>query len=644
MSKLESPRPESDTLSLGSKDSFDWIGDSREEISSDAEDYYQALPLDAINEETPAQEGGRRVVLFQSKPYKRIATYMTLITLATLSSKWSGLGSPRICRLQLYIWACYSSLKIFMPIWISHVLDGIDKFLNIHPRISKTSIPAMFLAIRMPVILMSFALLYAPVWYIVFPFHCPPDHHFCPFGAILRMFIFVFATGLVLAVVSVLMIFLRNHFQRKSFQDKVTASRFKMHILKELCLLAEREKKVRKHEDSATTRSVLTTTDSSMISVLDPILFSYPQMLIEMVMNLVLPSVNQFKGGDLRGRETKIAKTMKSPPSNTPWKTPKSTKEAKGLAQMIFKNLAARGERELVLDDFLAIIPNKETANEAYSLFDADQDGSITKMEFRAAVLRIVQEHHNLLQSLANAGSVLSVLDKFSYGLVAVILTLLLLVLVGVNVGALMGVVASFALSLNFIISDAANKTFHSLLMLFVVHPYDVGDRLVMSQNVGFSPENILTVIAINIQNTVFRHWNGDHVTVPNHILALTPLTNLSRNTEQWERLELALHLDDDPAIHTQGRIDQINTLRDKIEGFLLDNPRDFYSSFEMPVLNPADTGQNEHQLQTTRVVLNIRCKETQNTRKKLDRHLLLLSFLQKAIAGLNGVSLLTES
>lgn len=643
MSRLKSPQSELDTAPIDSNDSFNWLGDDRDATASD-DDSLETPPIDGIDENKLLQSDQPQESIFQWPLYRRLATHTFLFTLATLLAKCFGLGSPRIYGVQLYVWVLYGCLKVFLPMWILHVLDGVDKHLRIHPRLSKTIFPALFLAIRTPLILMILVLLYAPLWFVAFPSQCASKGFFCPFNLVLRVFIFVFASGVVTAIMFMLMILLRNNFQRKSFKDKMKESRFKMHLLEELSLLAQREKTVREHEGSDTRPAAFLKSDSGQPGILDTLLFVYPRLFIESAVNLVLPSVNALKGGDLGEQGKRIAQQLQHPADEgSHWKTPQTDKEAKDLARMIFNNLAPRGGHELTLADFLAIIPTKETATEAYYLFDADRDGSITRVEFRAAVVRIVHEHRNLMLSLANAGSVLSILDKFSYGVAATILFLLLLALAGVNIGALMGVVASFALSLNFIISDAANKTFHSLVMLFVVHPYDVGDRLVMTADVGFSSENILTVIAINIQNTVFRHWNGDQVTIPNHILALTPLTNLSRNTEQWERLELAVRLDDGLEAGAAEQIGQVESLKGRIDDFLGENPRDFYSSFELRAINPADTGQKENQLQIIYFVLNIRCKETQNTRKQWGRRLKLMAFLRSAIKSLKGLRLVTE-
>ena len=249
-------------------------------------------------------------------------------------------------------------------------------------------------------------------------------------------------------------------------------------------------------------------------------------------------------------------------------------------------------------------------------------------------MVRICREGRNLARSVANTGSALSIFDTIGTAIVSIGLLLTLLGLYGVRAYTILGMIGSFAFGFNFIIYDAANKTFHAILLLFVVHPYDVGDQIIPRKEVGFGEEEIITVTSINIQNTLFRRWNGAMISIPNHILALTPLTNLSRSHEQWEKVQFVIPLE--PAADRASLDSQtgsLGRLRKQVEEFLSAYPHDYYRAFDLRAKVAADAALPDTDCTRLALVLKIRCKETVDSQKRWARHARVLIFTSKLAA-----------
>ncbi|RYZ31566.1 MAG: mechanosensitive ion channel [Propionibacteriaceae bacterium] len=74
-------------------------------------------------------------------------------------------------------------------------------------------------------------------------------------------------------------------------------------------------------------------------------------------------------------------------------------------------------------------------------------------------------------------------------------------------------------------------------MFLFVVHPFDVGDRLLIDGELH-------TVAKIKLSTTVFEQGDGTKVWFPNDKLALGPILNQTRAARARESFEFAMDLD----------------------------------------------------------------------------------------------------
>jgi small-conductance mechanosensitive channel len=423
------------------------------------------------------------------------------------------------------------------------------------------------------------------------------------------------------------MMSIRSSFQEKTFKNKIIESRFKVHVVDQLVAAARQEKISRTIGDDRGHGNVQSTDWQFMYNL--P--FIIPSLILRVFRSRQrsaidggLPDFVEYSEQIARSLQTRGYESVATAP-------PLTDHKAKIMARMTFHYLSC-GRKILTREDFSRIIKNETASCDAYAIFDADGDGTITRSEFRSAVVKVFREQRNLGQSIANTGSALSVLDTISMIVVGAGLFLLLLALLGVKVQNILGVSASFILGMNFIIYDAANKTFHALLFLFVMHPYDIGDRVVIGKDIGYGDEDVMTVAHINIQNTVFRRWNSLLVSIPNHILAGGPVSNLSRGTEQWERIEFSLEAPDSQRLTVDEETNRLADMRHRIETFVLQYPQDYYQSFELRAVIAADSAKSEKNLDAIKFVLKIRCKETLDSQKKWIRHARILAFVKTVV------------
>jgi small-conductance mechanosensitive channel len=96
---------------------------------------------------------------------------------------------------------------------------------------------------------------------------------------------------------------------------------------------------------------------------------------------------------------------------------------------------------------------------------------------------------------------------------------------------------SSIMLSLSFLFGSSARSAFEAIIFLLMVHPYDVGDRVVIEG------ENYL-VSKINLLTTVLEKWDGKLIYMPTSRIMLADIYNYRRSLPQVEVITMRVAFD----------------------------------------------------------------------------------------------------
>ncbi|MCO5596545.1 hypothetical protein L7F22_050610 [Adiantum nelumboides] len=228
--------------------------------------------------------------------------------------------------------------------------------------------------------------------------------------------------------------------------------------------------------------------------------------------------------------------------------------EAKTAAKCIFKNVAQRDSRSIAREDLLRFVTTDEVPR-VLCLFEGAKDtGRITKKALKNWVVNVYQERKALAHSLNDTKTAVKELHRMSSAAVIVIIIVVWLLVLGIATTHVLLFVSSQLLLVGFMFSNTVKQVFEAIIFLFVMHPFDVGDRCIVD---GVQ----LIVEEMKILSTVFLKSDNEKVFYPNSVLAIKPISNLYRSPDMKDFLEFSVHIST-PA-------EKITTLKERIAAYV---------------------------------------------------------------------------
>ncbi|KAK4415737.1 Mechanosensitive ion channel protein 10 [Sesamum alatum] len=232
--------------------------------------------------------------------------------------------------------------------------------------------------------------------------------------------------------------------------------------------------------------------------------------------------------------------------------------EARDAAKRIFRNVAKHGHKYIDEDDLLRFMPKEEVDN-AIPLFEgAAESRRIKKSAFRNWVVKAYNERKCLAVSLNDAKTAIEELNKLASGFFW----------------------SSFHhnfLLVVFMFGNTAKMIFEAIIFVFVVHPFDVGDRCVID---GVQ----MVVDEMNILSTIFLKGDNEKVCYPNAVLATKPISNFNRSPEMGDAVEFAVDFNTS--------VESIASLRAKIKAYLESKPQHWSPNHSVQIKEIVDVNK----------------------------------------------------
>lgn len=288
--------------------------------------------------------------------------------------------------------------------------------------------------------------------------------------------------------------------------------------------------------------------------------------------------------------------------------------EASEIARAIFNGLRRDGRDYLVPSDFGGSLDSAD-ARRFFDLLDSDSNGDLTLGEMVAGTQGIYTDRDLLNQAMVANDELTNRLDTLGVGLAMAISATLCLPIFSVNWATSIFYLFSTVMTARMAFSGSLVSVFSTIIFVFVSHPFDVGD-VVLINGQKFK------VKSIGWWNSSFYGDGQRLVYISNETLDGATIANLRRSGPQVEEVSLPVQL------QTTGQ--QLRALKERVEEFVVRNPRDYLDGAKVAVTDLINNGTMR-----IKVVVSHR-SNFQKSEVKNRRSVALINFIKDALQQLN--------
>ncbi|CAI9270425.1 unnamed protein product [Lactuca saligna] len=229
-------------------------------------------------------------------------------------------------------------------------------------------------------------------------------------------------------------------------------------------------------------------------------------------------------------------------------------KQAKVAAKKIFCNVANRGSKRIYLADLMRFLRGDE-ALKAIRLFDCENETKgISKAILKNWVVNVFRERRALALSLNDTKTAVNKLHQMLNMAVGLIIIVIWLLILKVATTHFLIFLSSQLLLVVFVFGNTCKTTFEAIIFLFVMHPFDVGDRCEID---GVQ----MVVEEMNILTTVFLRYDNLKIIYPNSVLATKFIANYYRSPDMGDAVEFC--------VHVSTPVEKISLMKERITSYI---------------------------------------------------------------------------
>nr|XP_043623976.1 mechanosensitive ion channel protein 6-like [Erigeron canadensis] len=249
----------------------------------------------------------------------------------------------------------------------------------------------------------------------------------------------------------------------------------------------------------------------------------------------------------------------------------RSEHEAKRAARNIFMNVTRRRSKFIYLDDLMRFLREDEAIKTLSLLVASPDDERVGKRALKNWVVNVFRERRALALTLNDTKTAVNKLHRMVNVLVTLVILIICLVILNIATTKVLVLISSQLVVVAFIFGNTCKTIFESIIFLFVLHPFDVGDRCEIDGTQ-------MIVEEMNILNTIFLRGDNQKIYYPNSTLLTRSIGNFYRSPDMTDTIDFLIN------VNTPS--DKIATIKQKIFDYVESNKDHWYSD---PIVLPMD-------------------------------------------------------
>lgn len=247
----------------------------------------------------------------------------------------------------------------------------------------------------------------------------------------------------------------------------------------------------------------------------------------------------------------------------------RSEKQAKAAAKRIFSSVARPGSKCIVIEDLMRFMREDEATRTMRVIEGSVEKKGISKRALKDWVVNVFRERRALALSLNDTKTAVNKLHQLLNFVVGFAVAIIWLLILGVPIMHFLVFTTSQILLLTFMFGNTFKTTFEAIIFLFVMHPFDVGDRCEVD-------DVQMIVEEMNILTTVFLRYDNLKITYPNSVLATKPINNYYRSPEMGDSVDFCVHI--------STPVEKLAVMKERITRYI-ENKRDHWRPSPMVVM-----------------------------------------------------------
>ncbi|XP_023524086.1 mechanosensitive ion channel protein 10-like [Cucurbita pepo subsp. pepo] len=252
------------------------------------------------------------------------------------------------------------------------------------------------------------------------------------------------------------------------------------------------------------------------------------------------------------------------------------TEVAGYAAFKIFNNIALPGN-DFIEEEDLRRVMIKEEVDLVLPLFEVDETRRIDWKSLTNWVLKVYKERKTLAHALKDTKTAVKQLNNLVTVLLIIVTAIIWLLLMEIATTKVLVFLLSQLAVAVFMFGNTCKTIFEALVFVFVMHPFDVGDRCAV--------EGVpLMVEEMNILTTVFLKLNNEKVYYPNSVLATKSITNYYRSPDMSDTVEFSIGF--------ATPLERIGLMKDRIRRYLEKNPQHWHPNHSVVVKEIEDVNK----------------------------------------------------
>ncbi|KAJ9553802.1 hypothetical protein OSB04_017847 [Centaurea solstitialis] len=218
-----------------------------------------------------------------------------------------------------------------------------------------------------------------------------------------------------------------------------------------------------------------------------------------------------------------------------------SEAQAKTAAKRIFSNVGEPGSKYIYLEDLKQFLPDDEALRTIRLFDEASDTRGVSKRILKNWVVNVFRERRALALSLNDTKTAVDKLHQMLNVVVAIVIIVIWLLILRVATTRFFIFLSSQLVLVAFVFGNTCKTTFEAIIFLFIVHPFDVGDRCEID---GVQ----MVVEEMNILTTIFLRYDNQKIAYPNSVLASMPIANYHRSPDMGDAIDFCIHVSTPPA------------------------------------------------------------------------------------------------